>query len=104
LRSIEIAAYAGRNPGTNSPIAEAELFESTTSPVNFGEYLLAVQYTRGWLITRQAIVNEHFYADEFPHCENFSLVNDLCHERKGYWKSVEEAIQKPVKASNCVAE
>jgi hypothetical protein len=56
------------------------------------------------LITRQAIVNEHFYADEFPHCENFSLVNDLCHERKGYWKSVEEAIQKPVKASNCVAE
>ncbi|RYC59804.1 hypothetical protein CHU98_g6406 [Xylaria longipes] len=93
------AVYAGYGLRPGPTIAGVELSEPTSAQGDDREFLLVVQYTRNCLIVSQAEVNGHFYAEEIPHFENFSLGHDSSHEKEDYWESVEEAIQKPVKAS-----
>ncbi|KAE9374830.1 hypothetical protein N431DRAFT_557054 [Stipitochalara longipes BDJ] len=93
------AAYAGHGLKSSPPVTGVELSEPKSAQGDIDrEFLLLVQYTRNCLITSQTEV-KGLYAEEIPHYENFNLGYDLSHEKEDYWKSVEEAIQKPVKAS-----
>lgn len=62
------------------------------------EFILAVQYTRNCMITSQAELTG-YYAKKYPHFEKFSLGHNASRDKEDYWKSVEEAIQRPARNS-----